>query len=462
MRRIFSFLLPAIERDPKFREALRRQSLGGLATVAWVEIAAPVLLYFGSLAVSQNPAAAASRLWQTGAMVLVGTITLALSGCGWGLRHAGPIAAVSAWLAPAVLFSAELWEPIHSSGAEDYVLAAITLVVVAAAAMIPLRPWHMLALGLSVEGMYILSSWVAAYWHLPLPAHSDAHHIFLILLALLATGVAANNYDRWRAEFQASREAVRVAEALTGAQLRAQLAENAISIGKMAAALSHEINSPLGTLRSSIETLMSLNHRWEEAAPEEREKLAPTRDALRRSIEESAARIDDVAGRLRRFVALEEAELRSADLNDLLSDVTLLHAEEIHNAGVRLEFDFEKPLPPLCCRPQLLSSVFSTLLSNAIHAVNGDGRIRIETRGRDSRVEVTIRDNGRGIPPDEVNTMFDPRFKVAGHRVASGNWSLFNSRQIVYEHGGEIRVETAEGQGTAIHVTLPLLNSSIP
>jgi signal transduction histidine kinase len=57
---------------------------------------------------------------------------------------------------------------------------------------------------------------------------------------------------------------------------------------------------------------------------------------------------------------------------------------------------------------------------------------------------------------EEVDTMFDPSFKVNGGRVASGNWSLFNTRQIVYEHGGEIRVETAKGEGTTVHILLPL------
>jgi signal transduction histidine kinase len=105
----------------------------------------------------------------------------------------------------------------------------------------------------------------------------------------------------------------------------------------------------------------------------------------------------------------------------------------------------------------LLTAAFSTLLSNAIQAVNGDGRIAIQTRGRGDEVEVTIRDNGRGMTPEEADTVFDPGFKVAGGRVSSGNWSLFNSRQIVYEHGGDIRMETAPGQGTAMHVTLPLV-----
>ena len=99
--------------------------------------------------------------------------------------------------------------------------------------------------------------------------------------------------------------------------------------------------------------------------------------------------------------------------------------------------------------------MFSTLLSNAIHAVNGNGRIAIETHRQQGELEVTIRDNGRGMSEEEAGTIFDPSLKVSDGRVASANWSLFNSRQIVYEHGGDIRLETAEGEGTTVYVTLP-------
>jgi signal transduction histidine kinase len=55
-----------------------------------------------------------------------------------------------------------------------------------------------------------------------------------------------------------------------------------------------------------------------------------------------------------------------------------------------------------------------------------------------------------------MHTIFDPGFRVAEGRVATGNWSMFSSRQIVREHGGEIRIASAEGQGTRVTVTLPV------
>jgi signal transduction histidine kinase len=448
-------LLPREERDPKFRDYLQRLSVPGVQIVAIMEIfAALLLLLFGRIAGGSDKAAQA-RGWQTAALVGVGAATLVIAHHLERSKHARLLAAVSAWLAVALLLVVSAWQSADVIGAGDYILAAATLVVISLVAAVPLLPWHALTLGLTLEGVYILCCTLAVKWGIaPISDLRETHHIFLLLLALLATGISILNYDRHCAEFAANREAVRIAEALAGAQLRAQLAENAISVGKMAAALSHEINSPLGTLRSSVETLMSLTDRQIES-PEQRERLAGTREELCRSIQESAARIDEVTRRLRRFVTLEDAELKSADINELLADVALLHQEEIRAAHVRVVFELEATLPALNCRPQLLSAVFSTLLSNAIHAVNGDGRIGIETHSQEGELEVTVRDNGRGMSEEEAVTIFDPSFKVAEGRVASANWSLFNSRQIVYEHGGDIRLETAEGEGTAVHVTLP-------
>jgi signal transduction histidine kinase len=436
-QRTLDHLLPRCESDPKFREFLVRLGVSGLDTLGIVEIAAALVQYF---------ARGAGHLPQTGAMIAAGLLTLGAARVPSVRRYPRLIAALSALLAPSMLTL--------RGGADEYTLTAVLLVFVTAVASVPLLPWQALAVGLGHELVHILSRRSAISSD---AVHGDAHHTLLMLFALLATGIAASNYAHRRREFQAQQEAVRVAGILTGAQLRAQLAENAISVGKMAAALSHEINSPLGVLRSSIATLYSLAEREAGASPELLERIEQTRAELRGSIEESAARIDEVTHRLRRFVSLEDAEVKAADINDLLTDVTILHRDELERAHVKLEFQLEREIPPLTCRPQLLTAAFSMLLSNAIDAVNGDARIAIATCFRGGDVEITIRDNGRGMSPEEADSIFDPSFKVAAGRVASGNWSLFSSRQIVYEHGGGIRLETSPGRGTAMHVTLPIV-----
>jgi len=414
-------------------------------------------MLLGRLAVEPKWISAITSVWQTVSLAAVGVATLLASRNSWSMRHARLLAGFSVWAATALLIWVRLWTAPGTFSADEYILAGTALVMLTAAATVPFRPLEVLGVGLSIDATYIVAAGFAAHRGVgPAVEAGAAHHVFLLMLVLLATGICSTNYDHRKAEFTAQQEAVRVAEALTGAHLRAQLAETAISIGKLAATLSHEINTPLGTMRSSIETLLAVTDRQVGAPPERREILTRMRAELCRSIAESANRIEEVMGRLRRFVTLEEAELKSADINDLLSDVTLLYQEQVDQRHIRLEFDLERPLPKLTCRPQLLSAVFSSLLSNAINAVNGDGAIGIATRQRDSMVEVTVRDNGRGMTAEQAENIFDPSFKVADGRVSSGNWSLFNTRQIVYEHGGDIRVDTVLGKGTLVHVSLPL------
>ncbi len=159
--------------------------------------------------------------------------------------------------------------------------------------------------------------------------------------------------------------------------------------------------------------------------------------------------------RVQRFTNLDQADVQSADLNETrLKDVTALVSPELKKTA-RFEMDL-RPLPTLICRPQQLSVVFSNIVNNAVTAVNGNGRVLISTRQNGSEIQIDVEDNGRGMSSRDMQTIFDPGFRVAAGRVASGNWSMFSSRQIVREHGGEIRIASVEGQGTRVTITLPV------
>jgi two-component system, NtrC family, sensor kinase len=349
-----------------------------------------------------------------------------------------------AWLAAAAGGALLVWLSVP---------AGLTALLLAVTVLVPLEPRQTLGAGLLLEALYLLS------WPLGNSAEAGGSlGLLLLLLAVAATGISAALSLQRRADRQAREQAVQVAETLAAAKLQAQLAESAASIGKLAAALSHEINSPLGILKSSVDTLLVMEARQATAPVEPPLHLLEMQAQLRRAVQASSERLQDVVERLQRFSTLDEADLREADLNDLLRDVTLKLEAQLHN-HVRLELACE-PLPKLACRPQLLSTAFSTLLTNAIQAldgaaVNGRGRIDISTRCRDARVQVRIRDNGRGMTPEQLDNIFDPTFQIAGERVRSGNWSLFNSRQIVFEHGGDIQISSAVGQGTTVTVVLP-------
>ena len=138
--------------------------------------------------------------------------------------------------------------------------------------------------------------------------------------------------------------------------------------------------------------------------------------------------------------------------NELWTDTAELLKPEIEpRAELKLE-----PLPPLKCRPQQMSAVFSNLLRNAAAAFEEKGTIRVSSDRRNGEVVLEIRDDGHGIPASELPRLFDPAFRVTGGRVATTNWGLFVSRSIVAEHDGQIEIESREGEGTTASIVLPL------
>ncbi len=109
-------------------------------------------------------------------------------------------------------------------------------------------------------------------------------------------------------------------------QRRMLIAENIESLGRLAAALSHEFNTPLGTLKSTVDTLVRAAARRGSAPPDEQERLEAVQADLRKSLDASLERMEQVISRIQRFTNLDRAEVQEVDLNELLSDVVALAA----------------------------------------------------------------------------------------------------------------------------------------
>jgi signal transduction histidine kinase len=278
--------------------------------------------------------------------------------------------------------------------------------------------------------------------------------LFIFMLTCLSSALAAVVYEQRRSTYEWHKRTLETADELRKAEARNLLSENAASVGRLAAALSHELNSPIGALVSGVDTLLLLAARQPHSTPQEQQRLIVLQNELRKSIQQSTDRLREIVARMQRFSNLDMAEVQAANVNDLVTDVAAL-LEPRYDGKVEVQMDLQ-PVPPLVCRPQQLSAVFSNLMGNAIDATNGDGRVVVTSRSKDSAVEVSFADNGRGLNPHEIETIFDPGFKVSHGRVGTGNWSMFSSRQIVREHGGDIRIESERGKGTCVRVVLPL------
>lgn len=453
LSKVRGYVLPgAAEDDAGFRERILNLSRQGLFLIAAVEILVPLFLLLAQFVMAPDSAAWRLRMLQAGCVMAIGFATLIVARCK--PRRPRLVGWISGFLTGAVLISFSLLLAAAGEVGDYYIPGQITTVLLVAVGALPLLPLHTFTLGLSLEAYYRAAGLAAVHSNMLDPVDpSGMQSAFILMIALLSAALTALLYAERRSSFAAHQEALRASETLCKAQSRALVSENAASLARLSAALSHELNSPIGALRSAVDTLLSLTVRQATAPPEEQHRLVQLQLDLRRSVEDSAKRLQQIVARLQRFTNLDKSEVQPADVNDLVGDVVALLEPKLN--GVKVELDLH-PVPSLLCRPQQLSAVLSSVLQNAAEAMaEGGCCIRISTHAGNGLVEIEICDNGRGLPPEEISTIFDPGFRVSGGRVSTGNWSLFSSRQIVREHGGDIHIRSLAGKGTTVNISLP-------
>jgi signal transduction histidine kinase len=233
---------------------------------------------------------------------------------------------------------------------------------------------------------------------------------------------------------------------------RLLLSETSAAQSRLAAALSHELNSPIGALNSSLDT-MSLILRKHQDQPEQAAKLGEDFFLMKQVAQQSCQRLIEIVSRMQRFTSLERVQIQRADVNELLRDAIALLQPEL-DPKVEVTVDLDE-LRPLDCKPRQLCAVFLELLRNAVAHLQGTGEIRVRSSESGDQITIQISHNGRAVNPGHLPNVFEPTFAVKDGRVVTSNWALFSSRTVVLDHGGYIEIESAEGKGTCVTIGLP-------
>jgi signal transduction histidine kinase len=421
--KILDWLLPgSAEKDEGFHQEIFSAAFDGALAVAAVE----GVVAIGGL-LGMMPRAAAVGL------LVLAVATFGVTRLAGSYPYSRLIAGIS--VAAAVVIAER---SVLAGEATDYALGATTLLLLVAVTTVPFQPVHCLLIGAIV---------VAADW-------GCGHLMFFAMLALSATWIGGTSYAQRRAHYGSYVEALQIASQLREYQSQANRAESSTTMVRLTAALAHELSSPIGALGSGIDTLVAVCTRQAQASPEDQPRLMDLRADIRRSLGDSLDRLRKIVNRIQRLTNFDEAVTQPANLNELVNEAVGMMRSKCPE-GTRFELDLS-PLPDITCRPQRLMAVLCSLLSNSIQALNGGGRITISTAQRESVLELKIGDNGRGIPARQLQNIFDLRFEEAGGRVSTGNWGLFMSRQYMKEHGGDIRIQSMEGKGTTVCLTLPV------
>ena len=110
-------------------------------------------------------------------------------------------------------------------------------------------------------------------------------------------------------------------------------------------------------------------------------------------------------------------------------------------------------------KPEEMLQVFVNLLTNAIHAMEGKGSLTLSTENHNGHIRISITDTGCGIPAENLQKIFDPFYttKAVGKGTGLG---LYNVRTIVRKYQGELKVESAVGQGTTVQLMFPCFSSN--
>lgn len=257
--------------------------------------------------------------------------------------------------------------------------------------------------------------------------------IMALLFSILSLIVVrANRIMAERAE-----ERLRLEEQLNEAQRLATL-------GKMVAAVSHEIKNPLGIVRSTAEILGTRIS-----------KVAPGNEHLARIIVEETSRLDGIVRDFLDFARPRETKMTHGSLNGVVERVLRFMEPEFKQKSVLVHTELDPDLPEILMDSEQIYQVLFNIVFNATQAMAEGGDIRVSSRsGADpATVALEVTDTGIGIPPEKIEQIFTP-FYTDKHRGTGLGLTI--AKSIIKKHQGRLAVSSRPDEGSTFTITLPV------
>jgi signal transduction histidine kinase len=264
---------------------------------------------------------------------------------------------------------------------------------------------------------------------------------------------------------------------LRTAQDRLVQTEKLASLGQLTAGIAHEIKNPLNFVNNfsalSAELVDELNDVLKPAALDDktREEIDELTHMLKGNLEkvvQHGKRADSIVKNMLLHSREGSGEHRPVDINAIVEESLNLayHGARAEKSGfnITLQRDFDPGAGLIDLYPQEITRVFLNLISNGFYAANKrkeggeDGfepMLRATTKNLGNRVEIRIRDNGNGIPPQVKEKMFNPFFTTKPAGEGTGLGLSMSHDIVVKQHGGKIDVDTEPGSFTEFIITLP-------
>ena len=250
--------------------------------------------------------------------------------------------------------------------------------------------------------------------------------------------------------------------------------EKMASIGVLAAGVAHEINNPIGFIRSNLEVIEDYfsdiekyYHEFNDTLASEEDKENHKKLAKKYELEflfddtpplikssiSGVDRVSEIVKNLKTFARIDQVDKALTDINEGLSaTLNMVHNELKYNCKVHVDL---QTLPRVHVFPGKLNQVFMNLLINAGQSITDNGDIFVRTFVDEGNIVIEIEDTGSGIEPEYIGQIFTPFYtsKPIGEGTGLG---LSISHQIIEQHNGKITVKSELGKGSCFSVYIPI------
>lgn len=228
--------------------------------------------------------------------------------------------------------------------------------------------------------------------------------------------------------------------------------ERAAVIGRFTQAIAHEIRNPLNVLNLSIDHLSS---RFVPAEAERREQFLRVIAPIKGEIVRLRHMVSDILN----YGRPAHLEIASVDMKALVEETLSLVGPQADEQGVEVFMESSGGPAQVLGNAERLKSCLSNIVINALQSMPQGGRLTAQIKKADGQVEISVRDTGVGIKPDDLAKIFDPYYSTKQSGFGLG---LAVTRKIVEEHQGSVSAQSQPGEGTTFIISLPAINDPLP
>ena len=220
-----------------------------------------------------------------------------------------------------------------------------------------------------------------------------------------------------------------------------RLTDRMAALGRMAAAIAHEIRNPLAAIGNSVKLFATMG------------PLSTDQNSLVEVVVNESQRLDRIVSDFLNYSRERKFEFQPANLNELLRETLALLVNHPNAAGVQFQRQFSEQPLTVAVDADAIKQVFWNIGDNALKAMPQGGTLEVSTGRLDDRAVVRFSDTGVGLAGGAIEKIFEPFQSSFAGGTGIGLAIVY---EIISAHQGSVRAESRQGAGTAFTIELPL------